>query len=51
MTTASGAVRLDALIGDSEHVVLEGAGHIAVFERSEEVNAAIIAFLSRVRMP
>ena len=51
MTTASGAVRLDALIGDSEHVVLEGAGHIAVFERSEEVNAAIVAFLSRVRMP
>lgn len=51
MTTSSGAGRLDALIGDSGHVVLEGAGHIAVFERSDEVNAAIVAFLSRVTTP
>jgi pimeloyl-ACP methyl ester carboxylesterase len=51
MTASAGAGRLDALIGDSEHLVLAGAGHVALSERSEEVNAAIVEFVSRVRSP
>jgi len=50
MTRASGAERLAGLIDSSEHVVLDGAGHMAHSERSEALNAALIEFLSRATM-
>jgi pimeloyl-ACP methyl ester carboxylesterase len=45
MTRADAAGRLAGLIPGSEHVVIDGAGHIALSERSEPVNEAIGAFL------
>ena len=48
MTSASGAARLADLIDADEHVLLEGAGHMALFERAEEVNAALVRFLEAV---
>ena len=47
MTRASGAERLAEIIGCDERMVLDGAGHMAMFERSEDVNAALVRFLSR----
>lgn len=46
MTRASAAERLARLIGTDEHVVLDGAGHMALFERAEDVNAALVRFLA-----
>ena len=48
MTQARAAGRLADLIDADEHVVLDGAGHMALFERAEDVNAALLRFLSRV---
>jgi pimeloyl-ACP methyl ester carboxylesterase len=48
MTRASGGQRLVGVIGsDCEHHVVGEAGHMALFERAEEVNASLVDFLSR----
>ncbi len=48
MTPSAAAGRLARLVAGSEHVVLDGGGHMAMYERSEDVNGAIVAFLSTV---
>lgn len=48
MTRASAAGRLAERFDDSEHVVLDGAGHMALYERAEDVNSALSRFLSTV---
>ncbi len=48
MTQAAAAERLADLIDSHEHVVLDGAGHMALYERAEDVNAALLRFLSQV---
>lgn len=46
MTQAAGAGRLVDLIADCRHVVVGGAGHVALSERSEQVNASMAEFLA-----
>ena len=48
MTRASAAGRLADLVDCDEHVMLEGAGHMALFERAEDLNAALVRFLAEV---
>lgn len=45
MTQATAAGRLAGLIRGSEHVVIAGAGHLALSEQSKTVNSSIAAFL------
>ncbi len=48
MTPAAAAERLNLLIDGEAHVVLGGAGHMALRERAEDVNAALVRFLAQV---
>lgn len=48
MTRAWNAERLRSSIGADEHVVLEGAGHMALYEDAEAVNAEIVRFLAQL---
>lgn len=48
MTRAAAAGRLAGLIDADEHVVIAGAGHMALFEMAEDVNAALLRFLSSI---
>jgi pimeloyl-ACP methyl ester carboxylesterase len=47
MTSSRAAERLHVLLGSEEHVVLDGAGHMALVERAEDIDAALVRFLSR----
>ena len=49
MTPASGAVQLHQLLPCSDLALIEGAGHMVTFERTNEVVEAISRFLDRVQ--
>lgn len=51
MTQATAADRLAGMIAACEHVVIGGAGHMALSEQSVRVNASIAAFLKGAAAP